>query len=234
MLSTADQVYYDNHPSSVPPKHVAVVTRYFDVYQPLLSVHFKGSSIRALDLGAGSCTLSALLSRQEFVRSIACFDISIKKMQDMAPSSISLLEGLSEKLSFHQGDFASQLPFDAGSFDLIVFDGGLHHSRSMWATVEELRRLLAPSGLVVAQREQYLGYWTAKFLLKRLLQTPEVKAGVSENSYLKEQYEYYFRAGGFDIKFLPVAESALQTLLLPLNGLLFSKWVLMASLDPLP
>jgi hypothetical protein len=92
---------------------------------------------------------------------------------------------------------------------------------------------LRPGGVLVAQREQYLGAATAGVKLTRLLQTPEVKAGVSENAYLRAQYEYYLRAVGFDsVTFFPVAETALQRMFSFLNGLLFSKWVIWAHSSP--
>ncbi len=99
----------------------------------------------------------------------------------------------------------------------------------MWDLLADCRKVISQRGLVVAQREQFLGTFTAGIKLSRLLSTPEVKAGVSENAYLRHQYHYYLSANGFTAEFIPCAENRWQQLLLPLNGLLLSKWTIIGT-----
>lgn len=128
-----------------------------------------------------------------------------------------------------EGHFDAPLALPDHQFDIVIFDGALHHARSMWFILEQCRRVLRTDGILIAQREQYLGLLTSGMKLTRLLQTPEVRAGVSENAYLRAQYEYYLRAAGFaSVEFMPVAETPLQRMLSVFNGLLFSKWVIWA------
>jgi len=210
---------------------VAQCTRlYYDTYSQTLASHFShGSPITVLELGAGTCCLSLLLSQMDVVKEIHCFDISLSKMARLVELSSKVIEANPEKLKFHEGDFGAPLDFPDQSFDLIAFDAALHHTRSIWNTLAECRRLLRPHGMVVAQREQYLGTLTHVAKLNSLLATPEVQSGVSENAFLRKQYEYYFRANGFDVAFKPVAETSLQKFLRPFNGWIHSKWVILAT-----
>ena len=120
------------------------------------------------------------------------------------------------------------MPFADGSIDLLLFDASFHHASSPWDLLAECRRVLKSDGLLIAQREQYLGLLSSSFVLRRLLKSEEVTSGVIENAYLRSQYEYFLRARGFDPKFIGVAESAVQKLLSFTNGLIYSKWIIAA------
>ena len=78
----------------------------------------ESDKVRALDLGAGTCYLSSLLSSLQFVQSVACLDISRKKMENIVDTSIEKAKGVRSKLELHEADFGEPLPFDSGSFDL--------------------------------------------------------------------------------------------------------------------
>jgi ubiquinone/menaquinone biosynthesis C-methylase UbiE len=125
-------------------------------------------------------------------------------------------------------DISNPLPFRDGQFDIVVFDASLHHSCNIWRTLAECRRIISADGAVAALREQYLAPLTAGFAMRRLLLTEEVRSGVAENAYLKEQYAYYLSANGFAPQFHGVAPEPYWRLFLPLNGLLFSKWSIWA------
>jgi ubiquinone/menaquinone biosynthesis C-methylase UbiE len=231
--SDSDKHYYDASEGTleenIPPFALAI-ERYYRKYKKLIENHFQPrQNIRVLEVGAGTCCLSLMLSDLSCVSEVVCLDISVNRMREFVPVSARVISAKPEKLSFAQGDMGDCLNFDNGSFDLIVFDASLHHTRSMWRTLAECYRVLAPDGLVVAQREQYLGLLTAWKKLEQLVASEEVKNGVSENAYLKAQYQYYFRAAGFYTQLMPVAENLLQKLLLPFNGLIYSKWVLVAQ-----
>jgi ubiquinone/menaquinone biosynthesis C-methylase UbiE len=231
--SMADQNFYDNT-STFDDETIAVVAKrcrlYFDNYSGRIGNFFRREKgISVLELGAGTCCLSLLLTNFPFVKEIHCLDISLKKMRGLLPLSIRQIASRPEKLRLIQGDIGETFQFENCSYDLVVSDAALHHSRSIWHTLSESCRVLKPNGLLVCQREAYLGLLTSGWKLDNLLNSAEVKSGVSENAYLKKQYEYYFKASGFDVRFLPVAHSFLQRLLLPLNGWVYSKWVILAS-----
>ena len=231
--SESDKRYYDasegTSEEKIPP-FATVIQRYYSKYKPLIEKHFQAQKdVRALEMGAGTCCLSLMLSDLSCVKEVVCLDISAARMQAFVPVAARAISSRPEKLKFIQSDMGDSLSFDDSSFDLIVFDASLHHTRSIWRTLAECYRVLAPDGLLVAQREQYLGMFTSSQKLEQLIDSEEVKNGVSENAYLKAQYLYYFRATGFHTRFIPVAENLLQKLLLPFNGLIYSKWVLIAQ-----
>jgi ubiquinone/menaquinone biosynthesis C-methylase UbiE len=161
----------------------------------------------------------------------ACLDISLSRMQTLVGPTAERCGISPEGITFHEGDFTHALPFEDGAFDVVLFDAALHHSRSMWATLEECYRVLGADGAVVAMREAYLANLTSRYAMRRLRDSPEFAAGVAENAYLKEQYDYYFRALGFEPTFYPVTPGR-WALLSPFNGLVFSKWSIWAPKGP--
>jgi ubiquinone/menaquinone biosynthesis C-methylase UbiE len=204
---------------------VNYITPYIDAWRPQARSHFSDSTpIRVLDLGAGSCTISLVLSKEPYVGSIVASDISALRMENIAPKTQAIVGGLLEKLSFQEIDFNVTLPFDDNSFDLVIMDAALHHSRNIWETLTEIRRVLKPKGMFVAQREAYVSPLTHWITFKRLLASPEVAAGVSENAFLISQYDYYFRVNGFIPAFHPVFERWIFKALFFLNGIAFSKY----------
>lgn len=234
-MSIADKQYYDGSveglkaAQSIDAAWVSKINRYFSTYEALLSSHFAGrDDVRVLELGAGICCLALLLSKQPYVSSVCCVDISPKKMAQLSPVVQKLVGGEPQKLSYREGDFNLPLEFNDRSFDLVVFDAALHHSRSIWLTLSECRRVLAKNGLLVAQRESFVPKWFADRKMRMLGRADEVRAGVAENAYLKSQYQYYLDANGFNTRFLPVSETRLQSVLAPFNGKVYSKWVIVA------
>jgi ubiquinone/menaquinone biosynthesis C-methylase UbiE len=207
--------------------HISVVSSYARVVMPLVRAHAQGRQLRVLELGAGTCIATVLFKREFPTAQFTCLDISLVRMQTLVRSAAERHGISAEGITLHEGDFTNVLPFDDGSFDIILFDAALHHSRNIWTTLEECYRLLAPDGAVVAMREAYLARLTSAHAMRRLRNTPEFAAGVAENAYLKEQYDYYFRAAGFAPKFYAVNPAG-WALLAPLNGLVFSKWSIWA------
>jgi len=201
------------------------ISSYFYRYQePLQRFLHERRSVRAVELGAGTCCLSLQLSKFPEIESITALDISTAKMQTLLPMSQAQIGGDVTKITVAQADIGAKLPIDDHSADLVVADASIHHSRSIWNTLLEARRILKPDGLFIAQREQFLALLSFGFALNRLLMSPEVAQGVSENAYLRKQYEFYFRACGFTPRFIPFSSPLLR----PLNGLVFSKWIIWA------
>ncbi len=188
----------------------------------------RDAKLNVLDLGAGSCTTSLAISKMPFVGTITATDVSAERMKAMSQETSEFVGGELSKLSFREIDFNDPLPFGDNEFDLVVMDASLHHSRNIWVTLAEIRRVLVPGGIFVAQREAYTSPLTHWITFRRLLESPEVAAGVSENAYLVSQYDYYLRANGFIPEFLPVFESWKFRMLFFLNGILFSKYNIIA------
>jgi ubiquinone/menaquinone biosynthesis C-methylase UbiE len=186
------------------------------------------SDVRVLELGAGSCTVSFLLSREPWIGEIVAGDISTARVDQFRPFVGALVGGDTAKIRFAEIDMNERLPFPDHHFDLVVMDSALHHSRAIWTTLAEVHRVLRPKGRFVAQREHYLAPLTSRLKMKRMLDSDEVRNGVSENAFLKEQYDYYLSAHGFKASFRPVYPSPLFRSLSFLNGLAFAKYNLLA------
>lgn len=203
---------------------------YLKVTTNQIKKHFSNGPLTSLELGAGTCTLSLGLSHLPALSRMICMDISAERMRSLSPKVAKAIDNAEKnKLEYIEGSFNERLPFEDHSVDVILFDAALHHASSPWELLGECRRILRPNGLLIAQREQYLGIMTFNYILKRLLKSEEVLAGVVENAYLRAQYDYFLRARGFEPQFLGVSESMMQKAFGFLNGILFSKWVIVAK-----
>ena len=202
---------------------------YIDDWLPQLRRHFAPrNDVRVLELGAGSCTSSLVVSQEPWVGRIVATDISEIRLKQMSGASRDLVGGDVSKIDFVEANFNELLPFGDSSFDFILMDAALHHARNIWQILAEIRRVLVPHGVFVAQREAYTSPLTNWITFRRLLASPEVAAAVSENAYLKSQYDYYLRANGFDPVFRPVFSRLLFKILFFANGWLFSKYNIIA------
>ncbi len=223
---SADRDFYDNEVlTDLVPHFVPNIKLYAENWFAVMRREFRGrSDVRVLDLGAGSCTLSLMMSDEPYIKAITAVDISAKKMADLSVLTAKEVGGDLKKLSFQEIDFNDPLPFADNEFDIVVMDAALHHSRNIWVTLSEIRRVLKPGAYFVAQREAYVSPLSSKITFRRLLESPEAAAGVSENAYLKIQYDYYLRVNGFVPRFLPIYPTWLFKCLFFLNGLAFSKY----------
>lgn len=227
----SDKSFYDEegeYSDEALLQFVQTQSTYINRYRKLLADHFGCRPIRILELGAGTCALSLSLSLSLVVQRGIMFDISATRMQRYAPRVCQILGSPPPAFQYLEGDFSDLSTFPAEEFDLILFDASLHHARSIWDLLSTCKTHLAPGGLMLAQREQYLARLSAGWVLNRLIGSDEVRSGVSENAYLREQYLYYLKACGFDACTIAAPETPLQKLTFFLNGFVFSKWVLVA------
>ena len=231
MSDNSDKQFYDNELLEGQADYytnyiMGYTDNWLDKYRDKLS---NRGSLKVLDLGAGSCTTSLQISKENFVDSITAVDISARRMQEMSKETHQKIGGDLEKLEFREIDFNDPLPFENDEFDLVIMDASLHHSRNIWHTLTEIGRVLKKGAYFVAQREAYTSPWSNRITFQRLLKSPEVAAGVSENAYLKSQYDYYLRVHGFEPDFIPALTSWKFKALFFLNGLLFSKYNIVAK-----
>lgn len=227
-----DKAFYDEeveHSDNALFEYIQKQFTYISRYENKLINYFNGRPINILELGAGTCTLSLTLSKTLKIKQGTMFDISGLRMRQYVPRICKILDITPPNFTYVEGDFSDLSCLGEAEYDLILFDASLHHSRSMWDMLTQCKARLAPDGLVLAQREQYLAPLTANWVLKRLIRSEEVLKGVSENAYFFQQYLYYIRACGFDVVALAAPENKIQKILFFLNGIVFSKWILIAK-----
>ena len=158
-------------PSHSPAEHIREVnTRYHDVaacdYDRKWGIDFDslgtsqvlaklckalgtedvGSFGSGLEIGAGTGYFSLNLMRAGVLDSVVCTDISPGMLSELEANARRL--GLGDRVETRVSE-AEALPFESGSFDLIVGHAVLHHLPDLPAAFFEFRRLLRPGGTLV-------------------------------------------------------------------------------------
>jgi ubiquinone/menaquinone biosynthesis C-methylase UbiE len=98
---------------------------------------------RALDLGCGAGHVAFALARAE-VPGITAYDLSGPMLEVVAREAASKGYGIQT-----QRGPAEQLPFDTGSFEMIVTRFSAHHWSSVAAALKEMTRVLARGGKLI-------------------------------------------------------------------------------------
>ena len=96
---------------------------------------------RALEIGAGTGYFSLNLLQSRVIRHATCTDIS--------PGMLAALRANAERLALDVETVATgaeALPFDDGSFDLVLGHAVLHHLPDLARAFAEFRRVLRPGG----------------------------------------------------------------------------------------
>jgi len=191
--------------------------------------NFKGE---VLELGAGSCWLSALISKIPEVKNVYAIDISKELLETIGNKVIVDLGGKKEKIKFINTDF-HKLPFDDNKFDVIICDASLHHAQNLPVLLKEINRVLKDNGFLIAIREP------VKSLLHRYdlrkFGRKEMKQGATENIYSKTEWEKHFNQAGFKLNFFEEFNkndrktNIFKTSILRLfNSILFSRYYFFA------
>ena len=180
-----------------------------------------------VELGAGSCWLSASLAALPAVTRAVGVEFSRHRLEHFAPIAIAALGAPAGKVERRVADFyAHGLP--AGSADLVVLDSAFHHAANMPALARVAHELLRPDGQVLLFREPTLA------VLRRTRDHGiEDEYGSFEHEATARGYERILRDAGFaDVRRVPAAGSfrgrRAQALLRPplkwLNGIAFAEF----------
>jgi ubiquinone/menaquinone biosynthesis C-methylase UbiE len=110
--------------------------------------HAPGHYPRALEVGAGTGYFSLNLLRAGVIDQVTAIDISAGMLDVLAASAKRL--GL--RVETLRAD-AERLPFDDGSFDLVLGHAVLHHLPSLESALAEFARVLAPGATLALMGE---------------------------------------------------------------------------------
>ncbi|MEA2098117.1 MAG: class I SAM-dependent methyltransferase [Patescibacteria group bacterium] len=192
--------------------------------------NFKGE---VLELGAGSCWLSALMSKIPEVKNVYAVDISKELLERIGNKVIVDLRGNKEKIKLISADF-HKLPFADNKFDVIICDASLHHAQNLPIFLKEANRVLKEDGFLVAVREpikSFLHYYNLREFGKK-----EIGVGATENIYSKTEWKKYFDQTGFELNFFEEfnkVDKKTNILRVPFlksfNGILFSRYYFFAT-----
>lgn len=150
-------------------------------------VEFLGARLprsgKALEVGCGSARLLCRMGREAPLELFAV---------DNAPSALELAKATARVFGVEvapvTGD-AFSLPFDAGTFDLVLSGGLLEHFPDPQPVLAEMVRVLKPGGVfyadVVPRRVSWFR-WTETL---RMLRSDEMSPGVHESDHPSARYE---------------------------------------------
>lgn len=187
-----------------------------------------------LEIGAGTCWLSSLLSKRKKIKSLYAIDNKLKKLNLARNIFIPKYKGKMEKIHLVTDDF-HHLPFKENTFDFIVCDAALHHSHNLKLLLLELNRVLKKTAPLIAIREPILPSFP---LLKKFRSLTfgykEKLKGEIENSYTFSQWKTSFYQSGFSLRrnsyFLNTsAKEKIIKNIYHFNGILFSRYYLTAK-----
>jgi SAM-dependent methyltransferase len=100
---------------------------------------------RALEIGAGTGYFSLNLMQAGVIGEAVCTDISPGMLETLSANAEKL--GLADRVSVQACD-AERLPFEDGSFDLVLGHAVLHHLPDLDQAFREFFRVLKPGGVV--------------------------------------------------------------------------------------
>ena len=145
-----------------------------------------------VELGAGTCWLSATLARDEVVERVVAVEFSRHRLEQLAPVAIAALGAPAAKIERRQADFNTPgLP--AGCADLVVTDAAFHHAADPGHLARVAFDLLRPGGTILLFREP-----TIAWVRRSRDHGVEDEYGSFEHEYSARGYERMLRAAGFE------------------------------------
>jgi len=128
----------EHHEPLVPPAMRWLLSH------PALASRIRG---KVIDLGAGTCWTTALLSQHPLVDQVWAFDMSERFLLTTGRDMFLRWKGVEQKLRIAIGDF-NALPFGEGEFDSAFLIACLHHSVTPFLTLTEALRCVKRGGRV--------------------------------------------------------------------------------------
>jgi len=179
-----------------------------------------------IELGAGTCWLSAEMAKVPEVRRVRAVEFSERRIAQLAPIAIAHLGAPAEKIERHVADFYDHGLEPSGA-DFVFMDAAFHHASDPERLARVAWDLLRPGGAFVLFREP-----TVAALRRGRDHGEEGRHGSFEREYTAAAYLTLLRTAGFDARRHRAAGGwrtarARATLLPPLswlNGMLFAEY----------
>ena len=154
---------------------------------------------RILEIGAGSCWLSSVLSKFPEVQEIYALDFSRRILTEIAPMVMDYLKANASKIVRVRGSFYDLLHLGK-QFDFVVCDETLHHADYPIILLNQICNVLSEDGLFVSIREPIAPKLPIlNFVGKRMFGFRERRLGVTENTYTLSEWRKIFRHSGFEM-----------------------------------
>jgi len=171
------------------------------------SCNIKGN---VLDLAAGTCWTSALLSKKKEVEKVDSVEFSHHRIDKLAPNTIASLDGDSSKINRILGSFYDIKRSD-DYYDTIILSQAYHHAQYPLKLFHECDRVLKKGGSIVIIGEHIIGFKRVfRRFIKKLL-SGKLFTNIHEefynhsdplgdHSYLIGDYKFTFYAYDYDYK----------------------------------
>lgn len=126
--------------------------------------HFRAVHGTVLDVGAGVCWTTALVSRWPCVEKVHALDYSEHRLFKIAPLVFQQLDAAQEKIERHCQSM-SPLPYPDESADLVIFCQALYMAEQPEEVLRDVYRVLQPGGVVLVSCEKIeaSGSWTRRW-----------------------------------------------------------------------
>ncbi len=172
---------------------------------PWLQTHGVVPSGEGVDLGAGSCWLSAQLSVLKSVEIVHAVEFSEWMLARIAPNIIERLSGNKSKIVLHLGDIHTLSMFEDGSLDFVAASAVLHHSSDLDQVLRECHRVLRRDGLMFAILEPAIPKVITpltRAMSDEHFGEEERQQGVNDHTYHETEWREAYERAGFEIRFI--------------------------------
>jgi SAM-dependent methyltransferase len=144
-----------------------------------------------VELGAGSCWLSAALACFPAVDRVIAVEFSQRRLVSFAPVSLALLDAPAEKVERRIADFYRH-GLEPASADLVVLDAAFHHASDPRGLARVVFELTRPGGSALLLREP-----TLASLKQSRDHGIEAAHGDFEHEYRRAEYVRFLEGAGF-------------------------------------
>jgi SAM-dependent methyltransferase len=187
-----------------------------------------------VDLGAGTCWLSATLACRPDVERAIAIEFSRRRLEELGPIAIAYLGAPAEKIERVVADFYNH-GLGAEIADWVFMDAAFHHAADPIRIARVAYDLLRPGGRFVLFREP-----TVTPLRRRRDHGVEDQHGAFEREYRPSAYVDFLRRAGFVASKFPAsggfdslkARALLRPPMAWLNGVLFSEYTYVGRRPP--
>jgi SAM-dependent methyltransferase len=151
-----------------------------------------------VELGAGSCWLSSALACFPAVERVIAIDFSRRRLTEIGPASLALLDAPAEKVERRVADFYNH-GLEPDMADVVVLDAAFHHAADPARLSRICFDLLRRGGTVVLFREP-----TLTPTHRKRDHGIEAEHGDFEHEYRRGEYVTFLRDAGFDARSIGV------------------------------
>jgi SAM-dependent methyltransferase len=180
-------------------RHLRDVTNLLRCFEDALAfaeTHFQAVHGVVLDLGAGVCWTSAVVSHWPRVEQVHAYDFSEHRLMEIAPLVFQQLDADTSKIERHCTSMYP-LPHPTASVDLVIFCQAFYMNGEPGAVMHDVARVLKPGGLLLIGCEgiEKTETWPARWgrRLARAAQHPSLwqRALAGRLSDPSGRYQYY-------------------------------------------